>query len=340
MSTPTPHRSPAPPRRLLRGPALLLAALVAASGIAACGGNPQAGGDKLTVVAAFYPLQFAAEQVAGGRATVTNLVKPGAEPHDAELTASQVASIADADLVVYLKGFQPAVDEAVAQYAADHAFDAAAVAPLADAPAEDGHDEEHADEHSGEPSEEPDASGGDEHGHDPGGKDLHIWLDPTRLAAVADKLADRLGKAQPKSRDLFNERATAAHRELDKLDQEYKQGLSTCQRREIFTSHAAFGHLASRYNLEQIALAGLSPDQEPTSQRLAEVAKQAKEHGATVIFFETLVSPKVAEALAREVGAQAKVLDPIEGLQPDTKDDYFSVMRTNLQTLRPALGCS
>lgn len=323
---------PAPARRPARWPVLLCTALLAVSGVAGC--SPGRDGGKLSVVAAFYPLQFIAQRIAGDDAEVTNLVKAGAEPHDIELTSSQAGKIVRADLVVYLKDFQPAVDEAVAQHATDRAFDAGSVDPPAGTHV-DTHDDEQSKDEPGE-----DGHGREEKGHEHGAKDPHIWLDPMYLAAVADKLADRLGKAQPDSADVFGERAATLRDELAALDKEYRTGLATCQRREIFVSHAAFGYLTGRYDLEQIALAGLTPDQEPTSQRLAEVTRLARDHGATVIFFETLVSPKVAETLAREVGAEAKVLDPIEGIKPGTDGDYFSVMRTNLQTLRPALGCS
>ncbi|MFY1582933.1 metal ABC transporter substrate-binding protein [Micromonospora sp. WMMD734] len=300
-------------------------ALLALTGLTACstegtGADP----DRVDVVAAFYPLQFVAERVGGDAVTVTNLAKPGAEPHDLELNPRQVGQVSEAELVFYLKGFQPAVDEAVAQNAADRAFDVTTVAPLRDATA-GGHDHEGEDGHAEEEN---------------GGKDPHLWLDPTRLATVADKLAERLGSVDPDRAADYTGRARTLHGELEKLDTEYAAGLKTCQRREIVVSHAAFGYLTERYQLEQIGLTGLTPDTEPAPQRLAEVAREAREHGATTIFFETLVSPKVAETIAAEVGAKTAVLDPIEGLSADGGGDYLSVMRTNLTTLRTALGCS
>ncbi|MGV9979056.1 metal ABC transporter substrate-binding protein [Micromonospora wenchangensis] len=299
-------------------------ALLALTGLTACstegaGADP----DRVDVVAAFYPLQFVAERVGGDAVTVTNLAKPGAEPHDLELNPRQVGQVNEAELVFYLKGFQPAVDEAVAQNAADRALDVTTVAPLRDATA-GGH------EHEGE----------DGHEEESGGKDPHLWLDPTRLATVADRLAERLGVVDPDRAADYTTRARTLRGELEKLDTEYATGLKTCQRREIVVSHAAFGYLAERYQLEQIGLTGLTPDTEPAPQRLAEVAREAREHGATTIFFETLVSPKVAETIAAEVGAKTAVLDPIEGLSADGGGDYLSVMRTNLTTLRTALGCS
>ncbi len=312
------------------------AALLIATTVTAC--SSAAGGsddDTLTIVASFYPLQFVTEQIVGDRAEVTSLVDPGVEPHDVELSASQVAAIVDADLVVYLHGFQPAVDQAVEQREDSGAiFDVAEVEPLLDASAEEEHGS------AGEEAHEEEA-------HEHGATDPHVWLDPLRYANIADAVAEHLQEIDQEHAEEYADNAAQLRTELEALDAEYTDGLATCERREIFVSHAAFGYLTTRYDLEQIALSGLSPDQEPTPQRLAEVAALAEEHGATVIFFETLVSPEIAQTLAEEIGARVEVLDPIEGLNPDSADqssteapDYFSVMRSNLSALRDALGCA
>ncbi|MGW3856494.1 metal ABC transporter substrate-binding protein [Micromonospora arida] len=300
-------------------------ALLALGAGAGCSTGGAAGADpqRVDVVAAFYPLQFLAERIGGDAVRVTNLAKPGAEPHDLELNPSQVGEVSDAELIVYLKGFQPAVDDAVAQNGGDRAFDVTSVQPLLDASA-GGHD------HEGEEG----------HAEESGGKDPHVWLDPTRLAGIGDQLAQRLGKADPDHAADYTARAAALRTDLTTLDGEFKHGLATCQRREIVTSHAAFGYLADRYQLDQVGITGLSPDVEPSPQRLAHVIEEAKEHQATTIFFETLVSPKVAETIAGQVGAKTAVLDPIEGLAAGSNGDYLSVMRTNLRTLQTALSCS
>ncbi|HEX6967545.1 MAG TPA: metal ABC transporter substrate-binding protein [Micromonosporaceae bacterium] len=305
-------------RTALRTFATATAAL-ALIGVASCTTDGPDDG-RVDVVAAAYPLQFVAERVGGDAVRVTALAKPGAEPHDVELNPGQVGQISKADLIVYLSGFQPAVDEAVAQEGGDRGFDVAEVVPLLDAAAgAHRHDE------------------ADEHRHD-SGKDPHVWLDPVRLATVGDRLAERLAETDPDRADGYRARAAALRDELETLDREYRDGLGTCRRREIVVSHAAFGYLADRYGLEQIAVSGLTPDDDPAPQQLAEVVEEAKAHGATTIFFETLASPKVAETIAREVGAQTAVLDPIEGPTPGA--DYLALMRTNLAALKSALGCS
>lgn len=303
------------PSLRLAAPALLVLAMATACDSAKAGGD----GDKLDVVAAFYPLQFVAEQVGGDHVTVQNLVKPGAEPHDLELSPQQVAEVADSDLVIYLHDFQPAVDQTVADEAKDKSLDAATVAPLHDGyvPLEEG--ELHEDEK---------------------GKDPHIWLDPTRLSGVAKAVAEKLGDVDPDNADTYTANAETLGEKLTALDDEYKKGLATCQQKTIVVSHNAFGYLADRYGLEQLAITGLTPEAEPSAARLAEVTRFAEANKVKVIFFETLVSPKISETLAHEIGAKAEVLDPIEGLKDGSSDDYFSVMRSNLTTLRGALACT
>jgi len=298
-------------------------AVLLAGASASCG-TPASGfatDGRLHVVTAFYPLQFLSERIGADAVAVTELTKPGAEPHDVELNPRQVADISDAGLVVHLKGFQPAVDEAVEQEAAGRALDVGSVVPLLPA-AEDDH--EHV---PGEPE------------HAEGSTDPHVWLDPVRFATIADELAGRLGRIDPARAAGYTARAATLHRELADLDTEYASRLRTCARRELVTGHTAFRYLADRYRLTEVSITGISPDAEPSLRRLAHVAAVARGTGTTTIFFETLVSPKVAETVAREVGATTAVLDPLEGLS-EPGADYFSVMRSNLTALTTALGCS
>jgi len=318
--------------RLVPAAALTTAVLA----LSACGGDRggtanSSGDGRLTVAAGFYPYAFLAERVGGDDVEVTNLTQPGGEPHDLELTPRQVAALAETDLVVTSPGFQPAVDEAVEQQAPDRAFDVLSAVELRSAAG--GHDEHAEEEHAEEEHAE------EEHAEEvPGGADPHVWLDPQRLATIGTALADRLAELDPDGAEGYRSRAQALSTELSELDDELRAGLRTCQRRQIVTSHDAFGYLADAYGLEQVAVAGLSPEDEASPQRLAEVAAQAEEDGVTTIFFEELVSPRVAESLAREVGATAAVLSPLEGA-PET-GDYVTAMRENLATLRTALDCS
>ncbi|TKK89005.1 zinc ABC transporter substrate-binding protein [Herbidospora galbida] len=296
--------------RFIAGSALVLTA--------ACGGTTAAESGKPVVDAAFFPLQWLVEKVGGPDVTVEGLTKPGVEPHDLELTPQQVAGVGKASLVVYVKGVQPAVDEAVAQHAADRGFDAASAVPKIDAP----HDE-HAEE--------------EEHGHEELFYDPHIWLDPSRMATLATALGGRLAEIDPAHEAAYKERAKKTAAELGDLDFKMATGLMRCANRTIVTAHTAFGYLANRYKLEQVGIGGIDPDAEPSPARLAEAARIAKEKKVTTIFTEELVSPKVAEVLASEVGAKTAVLNPLES--PPQGGDYISGMTANLTELRTALGC-
>jgi zinc transport system substrate-binding protein len=293
------------------GTALLLAAM------SACGGSDDAGSGR-EVVAAFYPVAFAAERIDPG-AEVANLTPAGAEPHDLELTARDVERIEAADLVLYLgSGFMPALDDAAAGN--PNAVDLLEGQSLLEGGGEHGHGQE--DEHAKEDE-------GSEESLDP-----HVWLDPTRYAAMAARIAEALGEPDAAD-DLIAK--------LEELDGELRAGLETCERRTIVTSHAAFAYLADAYGLEQIALTGVSPEAEPSAKAIEALVDEVVEEGATTVFFETLVSPRLADTVAREAGVGTAVLNPLEGLTEDEINagaDYFSVMRDNLGALRTALGCS
>jgi zinc transport system substrate-binding protein len=305
----------------------LAAALLLSGG---CAAQPQGGAtDRLRVVAAFYPLQFVAELVGGEHVEVTGLTPPGVDAHDLELTPSQVARIAEADLVLHLAGFQPAVDDAVATHAGA-ALDVAEVVPPA---GDDGHDDGHGHDDDGHDD------GHDDDGHGHGAGDPHVWLDPQRMAAITAEVAARLAALDPARAGQFTANAARLGQDLATLDADLVEGLADCQRREIVVGHAAFSYLADRYDLTQIAVSGLSPEDEPTPGQLAEVVALAREHGATTIYFETLAGPRVAQVIADQVGARTAVLDPIEGLPAGGSGDYFTIMRANLESLRSGLDC-
>ncbi len=265
--------------------------------VAGCGGGDAGAGEgRVEVVAGFYPLAFAAEEIGGGRVEVANLTHAGAEPHDVELSVRDVERVRSADVVLFLgAGFQPALEEAA------HSATGEAVDLL---------------------------SGLDRNEGDP-----HVWLDPVRFAEVAERVGSELG-AEASARDL------AAR--LRALDDEFREGLADCERREVVTAHDAFAYLGERYDLELIPIAGVSPEAEPSARDLEQVADLVRASGATTVFVEPLLSPEIGETVARETGAETAVLDPLEGLTKEALDageDYFSVMRANLEALRGGLGC-
>lgn len=282
------------------------ALLISACGVRAMG-RPE-------VAAAFYPLAWLAGQVAGPDLTVENLTKPGAEPHDLELTPRQVINVGESKLAFYVKGVQPAVDRAVREHAKHHALDAESLVTTLPAPQDEvaGH----------------------------GARDPHLWLDPQRFATVATALGARLAEIDAKNAAGYRARAAQVVTRLNALDTEFRTGLRDCRRTDIITGHSAFGYLADRYGLTQVGVTGLDPESEPSPQRIAELTGLVRRTGATTVFTETLTSPKIADTLAQEAGVRTEVLDPVEGVKAGSHDDYFSIMRRDLGVLRTALGCS
>jgi zinc transport system substrate-binding protein len=270
--------------------------------LAGCGSSADNG--RTTVVAGFYPLAWAAEAIGGPSVSVRNLTPAGAEPHDIELTPKEVGAIQSADVVLYLShGFQPAVEQAVAE-AKGTRFDALAGMSLQ-------------------------AGVGDE----AGATDPHVWLDPVRFAQLIRRLGTALHHRQ--KADALAERVLA-------LDGAYRRGLAHCRQRTFVSSHAAFAYMAARYGLKMDAITGVDPESEPAPRTLERLARLVRRDHISTVFFERLVSPKLAETVAREAGAKTAVLDPIEGLTAQEQHQgitYLGLMRQNLTELRKALGC-
>jgi zinc transport system substrate-binding protein len=285
--------------------AALAVAIATGTSTSGCGPTATSTDEVPTVVASFYPLAFAAERVGGPDVQVVDLTPPGVESHDLELTPRQVNDIANADLVVYLKGFQPAVDDAVEQNASGTELDITEVVSQ--------------DDLTGDP---------------------HVWLDPTRFAAITQEVADALGDVVPAKADAIQGRADELVGELTALDEEFRAGLANCERQVVVTTHEAFGYLGDRYGLDFVGISGPEGEAEVSPARLREVQDVIENGNVTTVFTERLVSPEVADTLAADLGTTTAILDPIEGLTEDTEDeDYLTLMRANLGALRKANGC-
>ena len=289
---------------------LVLPAVAACLALSSCSAFSQdatGSSEGVDVVAAFYPLQFVAQRVANSDASVADLTTPGQEPHDLELSVTANAELSAADLVVYEGGFQAAVDDAVDQNATGTPLD---VADVVDLETLDGE------------------------------VDPHFWLDPLLLAEVGDAVARDLAEVDPTDADAYVARAADLRSDLEDLDAAFTRGLADCERTTIVVSHDAFGYL-DRYGLEVAAVAGLSPDAEPTPAALQQLQRLIDSDGITTVFSEPLASPRLTASLAEDTGITTATLDPIEGLTDATADqDYLSLMRANLEALRTANGCS
>jgi zinc transport system substrate-binding protein len=308
-------------RHALRSSASLVAGALALSGCGALGEDSAGTDDGVQVVAAFYPLQYVSERVAGDHAEVENLTQPGGEPHDLELTPRETGAIVDADLVVFETGFQPTVDDSVASNATGEVLDVADAVDLLET-------EEHEEAH---------AEG--EEGHDHGDVDPHFWQDPVRMADLGDAVAERLGEVDPDHADDYTANAADLRADLEELDAAYEEGLATCERSTVVVSHDAFSYL-TKYGLDMEPINGLSPDAEPTPADRARLQDLIREDGITTVFSERLGTERLANAVAEDAGVTTAVLDPIEGLGDETADDdYLSLMSANLEQLMEANGC-
>ncbi|WP_436736771.1 metal ABC transporter substrate-binding protein [Streptomyces sp. BBFR102] len=297
--------------------------------LSACGGADSGGSadGKLAVTASFYPLEFLAEQIGGDHVDVTTLTGPGVEPHDLDITPRQTGQMSETDVLLYLRGLQPAVDKAVDQAGVRNTVDAGELTTLEvhSSSSGDGHD--HAEEE------------GDGHDHGDSGRDPHVWLDPVRYAQIAEGVGAALQKADPDHAADYRKNTEALTGKLKKLDQDFREGLRNTGSKTFITTHSAFGYLAERYGLDQESIAGVDPESEPSPARMRELQKIAAEENVTTVFFEALASDRTATILAEDTGLRTGVLDPLEGITKQSKgDDYLEVMRSNLAALQKALG--
>lgn len=287
---------------------------------------------KLTVYTSFYPLYDFTQKIAGDRADVVSLVPPGAEPHDFEPTAKDLMELSEADVFIYNgSGFEVWIEKVL------NAIDTSNMIVV--------NSSEHVllltNEKTGHDSEAHEDEVHHDEAYGDGIHDPHIWLDPLSAKDIAHAIKDVLIQADSEGRTTYENNFQELAADLDQLHAEYQEAVAESDHKEIVVSHAAFGYLANRYGLTQIAISGLSPSDEPSQNDLQEIITFTKEHDVKYILFETLVSGKVAESIRKQIGAEALPLNPLEGLTKEELaggKDYFSVMRDNLESLKKALG--
>ncbi|MCI4625704.1 MAG: zinc ABC transporter substrate-binding protein [Candidatus Magnetoovum sp. WYHC-5] len=271
---------------------------------------------KLPVVASIYPIYFFSKAIGGGKAEVFNMTPSGVEPHDYEPTALDMARIEDSKLVILngggLEGWEKNVKKNIKS---DHTLIVIAGEGLANQQmVEEGKNT----------------------------IDPHIWLSPTLAQKMVDNIATGFIQVDHANADYYKTNASTLKAKIETLDVAYKTGLKNCKEKNIITSHAAFGYLAASYGLKQVSIAGLSPDNEPSPRQMVDIVKFAKANNVKYIFFESLVSPKLSQTIANEIGVQTMVLNPIEGLTAEEVaegQDYFTIMMSNLTNIQIALRC-
>jgi zinc transport system substrate-binding protein len=309
---------------------LIVLSAVLALILSGCGGNNNSlnaqssadSGKKLKVVTSFYPMYEFSKQVGGDHAEVIALIPAGVEPHDWEPSAKDMTLIKEADIFVYNGIVEGWAEQALQSAANDKriVIEASKGIELMEGLPEEG--EAHTEEEG--------------HLQDP-----HVWLSPALAQKEVMSIQAAFEKADPANKEDYKKNADAYIAKLKDLDAAFKTGLKDVKHKEFVTQHAAFSYLAKEYGLTQIPISGLSPEQEPSPDKMVEIVKFTKEHNVQTIFFETLVDPKVAQTVANEIGAKTDVLNPLEGLtDEDNKNglDYIGIMNKNLEALKKALN--
>lgn len=291
---------------------LLSTLLITSLSLLGCTTEPNPTGDssdeKISVVTSFYPLYFFAEEIGGNKVQILNITPAGAEPHDYEPTAKDIAAIQNSKLLILNGGSLETWSDNIKK--------------------------------NTDPKKTLIISAGENLGNQ---SDPHVWLSPTLAQKMVDKIADGFTEKDPANQAYYEANSKALKIKLGNLDSQYKNSLKNCKQKNIVTSHSAFGHLATSYGLTQMPISGLSPDAEPSAKQLVKISDFAKKNNVKYIFFESLVSPKLSETVANEIGAKTLVLNPLEGLSEEelsTGKNYFTEMLSNLDNLKIALECT
>ncbi|MED3916234.1 metal ABC transporter substrate-binding protein [Priestia megaterium] len=283
--------------------------------------NKSSTNEKIHVTTTFYPMYEFTKQVAGDKADVELLIPSTVEPHDWEPSPKDMKNIQQSDLVVYnspyMETWEPSIEKSINSEGPTFVKASTGIELM-----------------NGIEDEE--EKGKQAHAYDP-----HVWLSPVLAQKEVKNIAEALEKADPDNKDYYEKNSEKYIDQLKDLDKKYQSTLKDVRNKELITQHAAFGYLAKQYGLTQVPIAGLSPEQEPSAAKLAELKKFAQTHHVKTIYFEELTSPKVAKTLADEVGAKTEVLNTLEGLSKEQQKqglDYIEAMENNLKQLQKSLS--
>lgn len=316
--------------------ALLLAMLCLCIALIGCGKKKEeVVSDKIKVVTSNYPMYDFTKRIAGDTLEVVNLVPPGTEPHDWEPSVQDIAQLEEAKAFIYNGAGMETWVEKVLESLNNKELLVVEASQRVDLLKAEEHEEEHHHEHEYEHEHE----GHEEHHHHHGEWDPHVWLSLRAAQVEMENIKNLLVEVNPEQKEVYEENYQKAIKEFQSLDEEYKTALSSFKGKEIVVAHEAFAYLCRDYDLHQLGIEGVFADSEPSPAKMKEIIDFVKEHQVKVIFFETLASPKVAEAIAKETGASTDMLNPLEGLTEEeiaAGKDYLSVMRENLESLKKA----
>lgn len=297
--------------------------------LAACTNDQKAKeDDKIQIYTTVYPLQYFAKRIGGDMVSVKSIYPPGSDEHTFDPTQKDMIALADADLFFYIGlGLEGFVENAEKTLKNEHVkMIATADAITEDMLVEnDDHDHEHDDDHH----------------HHHGDMDPHVWISPVLSDALAFSIKEALIEVAPEKKALFEENFEALRDDLLELDRKFIKMASEAPTKTFFVSHAAFGYIADTYGLEQIAIAGLNSQSEPSQKQLAQLVNYAKEQNIQYVLFEQNISSKLTDVIRKEIGAESLMLHNLGVLTTDdikNDEDYFSLMERNINTLEKALS--
>jgi zinc transport system substrate-binding protein len=299
--------------------------------------------NSLTVHTTIYPLEDFTKKIGGSYVEVKSIYPPNVDAHSFEPSTKDMIALANSDLFIYtgvgIEGFAEKATEALEKEDVQ-VLKAADGIDLIESTDDNHHDDEegHSDENEGEHTESENHEG-EEHNH--GDVDPHVWLDPVLSIALANNIKNSLSKLMPEHAAEFETNFKQLESELEKLDQEFKTTIESSKTKNLLVSHDAYGYWEKRYGIETIAISGLSPTQEPTQKELQAIIEESTEHNIHYVIFEQNVSPKVSKIIQEELGAKSLTLHNLEAITEENikqKDDYFSIMRKNLETIKKVLN--
>lgn len=281
--------------------------------------------EKITINSSIYPLEYLAKEIGGSNVEVKNIVPVGMESHDFEPSIKDIAKIKEGELFLFIgSGFEDWTGKLISENKGLNSLEASKsvnLIPITDA----GHSEEEGSDHKDE---------------DHTDKDPHIWLSPINMIEIGNSVKNELVNLDQENKEKYEENFKNLKNNLEELDKKYRDALKNKTSDTILVSHSAFAYLANEYSFNQLPVSGVSPDSEPTPKTMSKIVDIAKEKKLKYIYFETLVSPKSAEVIAKEAGLKTLVLNPIEGLTEKEKKNgknYISLMEDNLINIKKEL---
>ncbi|GAA0380202.1 metal ABC transporter solute-binding protein, Zn/Mn family [Bacillus horti] len=329
--------------------------------------------ETIKIFTTVYPVHYFAEQIAGSRAEVRSLIPVGVDPHDFEPTARDIMALSDADMFIYNGGgFEGWIERIVESVNNDslvwvdstetltlltneetgHIHDDHDHGHHGDAHGteEDDHDHDHhgdthgtEEDHDHDHHEDAHGTEEDDHDHDHhhhGEFDPHVWLDPTLAKQQAEAIKNALVELDPEHAEEYEANFEQMVSEFDALDAAFKELVESVNRTDFIVAHAAYGYLSNRYGLNQIAISGLDPSQEPSPRQLQQIIEFAEENEVQYILFENFVSTKVAEVVQEAIGAESLVIYNLEAITEEEQsqgENYFTLMHRNVEVLKIAL---